>query len=250
MSPRTDPVPAAALDASPTAIETVFDTLVADIMRGTYPPGSRLPAERELSRLLGASRPTLREALRRLSEWNLVSARRGSGIVVREMREWTLEAVPAYLRHARPGPGRPAIAALAADVLLLRRGLLVDTLRLFGSRIPAGGTAAARAHAERAWQARDDGATFATEDFQIIRSLAEAAEALPAVWMVNRVARVYLDIARTLSGAITPPAEYPEVYGRVFDHIDRGDTDAAVSELDSYLVRHDEKLLALLRGMT
>ena len=84
-----------------TAIENVFETLLADIVRGTYVAGSRLPAERELARILGASRPTLREALRRLGEYNLVEPRRGSGVVVRPWREWSLEVLPGYLRYAK-----------------------------------------------------------------------------------------------------------------------------------------------------
>src|SRR5690606_17944134 len=135
-------------EPSPTAIEVVFEALVADIVSGTYAPGSRLPAERELARRVGASRPTLREALRRLDEWNMVAARRGSGIVVREMREWMIEALPAYLRHGRPGPEGPGPAQLAADILLLRRLTMVDMMRLMAGRVPAGGTAPAREHAE------------------------------------------------------------------------------------------------------
>jgi GntR family transcriptional regulator, negative regulator for fad regulon and positive regulator of fabA len=42
--------------------------LVTDILNGTFPPGSNLPAERELSIQLGVTRPTLREALRRYGE--------------------------------------------------------------------------------------------------------------------------------------------------------------------------------------
>jgi GntR family transcriptional regulator, transcriptional repressor for pyruvate dehydrogenase complex len=232
-----------------TQIDTVFDALVADIVRGTYPPGSRLPAERELSRMLGASRPTLREALRRLDEWNLVSARRGSGIVVREMRDWMIEVLPVYLRHARPGPERPAISSLTADMLLLRRFILVELLRALAGRVPPSGTAAARAHAERAWQARGDAYGFASEDFQIIRALAEAAGSLPAMWMVNRLSAVYLDIARNLAGAIAPPPEYPEVYERMLRHIEAGDHDAAAREIGSYLERHDQRLIAALEGM-
>ena len=38
-----------------TAIESVLEALLADIMRGTYPPGARLPAERELRRLTAGS---------------------------------------------------------------------------------------------------------------------------------------------------------------------------------------------------
>jgi len=235
--------------AASTQIELVFDALVADIVRGTYPPGTRLPAERELSRMLGASRPTLREALRRLDEWNLVSARRGSGIVVREMRDWMIDVLPVYLRHAPLGPDHPGVARLAADMLLLRRSVVVDLVRALAGRIPAGGTAAARSHAERAWQLRGDSHAFASEDFQIIRALAEAAGSHPAVWMLNRLSAVYLEIARHLTGATSPPSEYPEVNERMLRLIDEGAFDDAARELDGYFERHDRRLLAALEGI-
>ncbi|HLU64855.1 MAG TPA: GntR family transcriptional regulator [Kofleriaceae bacterium] len=244
--PELSPPP---LASEPSSAEgAVFDALVADIVRGTYPPGSRLPAERELARILGASRPTLREALRRLDEWNMVEARRGSGIVVREVREWMIEALPAYLRHARPGPDRPTVAQLAADILLLRRLSMVDMLRMMAGRVPAGATQVAREHAERAWSARGDAYRFAEQDFQVIRALAEAARSLPAMWMINRIAGVYLDIARSLAGALSPPEDYLEVYGRVLDAVDRGDGDGAARELDAYLERHDTRLFGALGG--
>ena len=89
-----------------TAIDAVFETLLKNIVGGTYPSGTRLPAERELSRQLGASRPTLREALRRLGEWNLVEPRRGSGVVVRSYRDWSIEVLAAYLQYGKPEIGR------------------------------------------------------------------------------------------------------------------------------------------------
>ena len=96
------PVSSSTLPATATAVEAVVEALLAEILRGNFPPGTRLPAEREMARLLGASRPTLREALRRLGEWNLVEPRRGSGIVVRPRSEWTIEVLPAFLRYGRP----------------------------------------------------------------------------------------------------------------------------------------------------
>src|SRR5262245_36760810 len=137
-----------------TAIETVFEALLADIVRGTYPAGARLPAERELARMLGASRPTLREALRRLGEWQLVEPRRGSGVVVRPLREWSIEVLPAYLRYARPGPNQPTIARMLLDLLALRRAIFRDVIKLVGPRMKPGATLQARAALARAWAAR------------------------------------------------------------------------------------------------
>ena len=52
------------------------------ILEGRYADGERLPAERELAHHFDASRSTVREALRRLEETNLVSRRVGSGTFV------------------------------------------------------------------------------------------------------------------------------------------------------------------------
>ena len=51
---------------------------------GEYPPGSRLPAERELSELFGVSRPTIREAVIALESQGRVNVKTGSGVYVGE----------------------------------------------------------------------------------------------------------------------------------------------------------------------
>src|SRR6478672_7349150 len=77
----------------------LFERMLRDIVSGVYTSGTRLPPERDLAITLGASRPTLREVLRRLSEWGLVEIRHGSGVAVRPRRDWSLRALPAYLRY-------------------------------------------------------------------------------------------------------------------------------------------------------
>src|SRR3954451_4620601 len=121
-----------------TAIDAVFERLLADIVKGTYAAGTRLPAERELARQLGASRPTLREALRRLGEWNLVEPRRGSGVVVRPYRDWSIEVIAAYLRYGKPEPGQPTIGRILIDLLSVRRGVVLEVIKVTASRIPKG----------------------------------------------------------------------------------------------------------------
>ncbi|HEY0790428.1 MAG TPA: FadR/GntR family transcriptional regulator [Chthoniobacterales bacterium] len=52
------------------------------IVNGEFPSGSRLPAERELARQFGVSRPSLREALIALEVEGYVDVRPGSGVLV------------------------------------------------------------------------------------------------------------------------------------------------------------------------
>ena len=60
----------------------VARALRKDIVDGVYPVGSQLPTEHELCERFSVSRYTVREALRRLREDNLVSSRPRAGTVV------------------------------------------------------------------------------------------------------------------------------------------------------------------------
>jgi len=56
----------------------------SSIRSGTWPPGARLPAERDLVRTFGVSRATIRQALADLARRGLVRRRQGSGTYVAE----------------------------------------------------------------------------------------------------------------------------------------------------------------------
>lgn len=60
----------------------IADQLRSLIAAGEFPPGSRLPAERDLAKRFGVSRPTLREALIALEVEGYVVVRPGAGILV------------------------------------------------------------------------------------------------------------------------------------------------------------------------
>ncbi len=60
----------------------VARTLRKEIVDGVYPVGSQLPTEHELCQRFSVSRYTVREALRRLREDNLVSSRPRAGTMV------------------------------------------------------------------------------------------------------------------------------------------------------------------------
>lgn len=59
--------------------------LIDDITSGRYPVGALLPTEHELSAHFGVSRHTVREAIRRLSEFGLVTRQPGVGTRVRAL---------------------------------------------------------------------------------------------------------------------------------------------------------------------
>lgn len=131
--------------------EEIHRQLISDIRDGRYPVGGRLPPELELCTTFGASRHTVREAIRRLTEQGLIARRAGAGtIVLRRTRSGgftqQISAIPDLLAYVKDAQLEVLeardIRASAQEALLLRcrRGRpwhrLVALKHLRGARKP------------------------------------------------------------------------------------------------------------------
>lgn len=67
--------------------EEIVEQLRELILTGQYPPGAKLPPERELAKRLGVNRASLREALKKLEHLGLVRIRQGDGTRVQNFME-------------------------------------------------------------------------------------------------------------------------------------------------------------------
>lgn len=76
-------------DASAPRYKAIYEALLEGIRSGVYPVGSLLPPELELCRLYDASRHTIREAVRMLTESGIVSRRAGVGTRVETTKATT-----------------------------------------------------------------------------------------------------------------------------------------------------------------
>ena len=107
------------LPGTPRRYQQIAQHLADRIDGGAYAEGSRLPAERDLSRELDVSRTTLREALIALELMNYVEIRTGSGIYVLPVSARRAAETPVAANE--PGPlevlelRRVIEGALAAD---------------------------------------------------------------------------------------------------------------------------------------
>ena len=213
--PKPDPNPTTAIDA-------VFEKLLADIVGGVYPAGSRLPAERELSRQLGASRPTLARgaAPARRVEPRRAAPRLGRRrAAVSRLVDRGDRGVPA-VRQARGRASRRS-AGSCIDMLAVRRAVVLEVIKLTASRIPKGGTARrARRDGARVVDARHAAATRARTS-RSCAQIAEAARFTPGLWLLNRIAKLWLDAASELHFAVQPPDDYVAVHTQVL-RPDRG----------------------------
>jgi DNA-binding FadR family transcriptional regulator len=102
----------------PSRSEQLSAELRDAILRGDYPPGDRLPAERDLALRWGVARGTVREAVAVLLQLGLVESRRGGGgVVVRPLED----ASTLVLRHLMVLDGVPNLPIIGEflDVLEL-----------------------------------------------------------------------------------------------------------------------------------
>ena len=81
---------------NPRIYRQIADQLKTLIDNKEFPPGSRLPAERELASQLQVSRASVREALIALEVIGLVDVKVGNGVIVREQ--------PATVQQPNPEP--------------------------------------------------------------------------------------------------------------------------------------------------
>ncbi|OBF93337.1 GntR family transcriptional regulator [Mycobacterium sp. 852002-51163_SCH5372311] len=125
--------------------EQVFEQIAADVLSGEMRPGEALPSERRLATVFGASRPAVREGLKRLSAASLVEVRHGGVTTVRDFRRHAgLDLLPRLLfRDGELDPAvfrsilearlriGPKVAELAAEYHGPELGgLLEDSLRV------------------------------------------------------------------------------------------------------------------------
>ena len=109
--------------------EEIAEQLRSLILTGQYPPGSKLPPERELSKRLRVNRASLREALKKLEHLGLVRIRQGDGTRVQNFMETGgIELV----QHLLPLAG--AKPELIRDLLEFRRIIGRELARLAAAR--------------------------------------------------------------------------------------------------------------------
>jgi GntR family transcriptional repressor for pyruvate dehydrogenase complex len=96
-------------------VEAVMRQMETALLDGTWPPGTRLPAERVLAEQYAVARNTVREAIQRLAARGLLQSRRGAGVYATDQ-----------LRAGIASPWGQLVAdhpALRDDILEFRRVL-------------------------------------------------------------------------------------------------------------------------------
>jgi len=186
-----------------TRVDACADQLRAAILDGTFRPGSRLPAERDLAERLQVTRVTLRGALARLAARGLVRAHQGRGTTVCDYQESGGPDLIGELlgQHS-------ARVAIARDLLAVRRALAQVVLERIAEVRPDPAAVQAQVAAFEADVTRGaDSTALAAADIRILRALLKGTCSPVLQLCLNPILRVLQGSAELRSALYENPRE-------------------------------------------
>lgn len=142
----------------------VVDQLKEQILTGRWQPGDKIPGEMELTRILGVSRLSVREAIQRLAGMGILTVRRGEGTFVTEMlpQEYFNALLPMLMLEE----------ADLSEILEFRAMMEIQSVRLAAQRASQEDISALKAIYRRMEQRQEDSEAFAREDLNFHTAIA------------------------------------------------------------------------------
>ena len=218
----------------PQLVHAVIDAIQERISLGRYQTGHRLPSEDQLTRELGVSRTTIREAIRILSHVGLLDVRQGDGTYVLEASP-SDEPLTQRLRRST-----------ALEVYEARRPLELETARLAAARRSEADVARLYELLKRREHERARGDHEAMVDADIALHTAVAAASGNGV--LADLFRTFASVLRPTIADVVQDPDLPDtgaLHRALVDAIAKSDVAEAVAATDRLL----EADAAVLRRM-
>jgi DNA-binding FadR family transcriptional regulator len=233
--------------ARATAATACADALRGHILRGDFPPGDRLPAERELCAQLGVSRITLRSALATLAAERLIDVRPGSGAVVADyLHTAGPELLAAWLAMAASDDGAVAIA----DLLAIRRALarvVLERLERQADKRSIAGIRDAVDELAAVVAAGAVSAAIARADLNVTRAILTAIESPVLQLCMNPIATVVMTLTPLRDAIYAQPEENVAGYRQLLALLAERRREGLADAVSAILEDNDERTLRRLR---
>ncbi len=197
------------------------ESLIKAILDGSFPIGSKLPGERKLAEMLGVTRPTLREALRRLERDGWFTVQHGKATVVNDYwKDGRMNILSTLVQHATDLPKN-----FVANLLQVRADMAPSYMREALRHNPAQVVALfAKADA-----LPDTGDAFAVFDWHIHHELTIASQNPIYTLILNGFAGFYEQMAGLYFASETARQRSCQFYATMLDIAQR----QAVDEVET-----------------
>jgi GntR family transcriptional regulator, transcriptional repressor for pyruvate dehydrogenase complex len=214
-----------------TTSEEVISQLREMIHRGELRPGDRLPPERDLAKLLGVSRPTLRAGIRSLAAVGVLHSRQGAGtFVVKADGPPSLDSSPLRLMASLHG-------FTSAEMFEARMSLEMAVAGLAAERATGDQMASMSEEVAGMFASLDDPEQFLVHDMRFHQTVAAASGNRILTSLMNMVATILFDTRIKTVKRATDLKESAEMHRAVYRAIRERNTEAARAAMREHLER-------------
>ena len=217
-------------ERSGTTTEEVIFQLREMIHRGELRAGDRLPPERDLAKLLGVSRPTLRDGIRSLAAVGVLQPRRGAGtFVVKSEGSPALDSNPLRLMASLHG-------FTPAEMFEARKSLEMAIAGLAAERATGDQLASMSEEIAEMFATLDDPEQFLVHDMRFHQTVAAASGNRILTSLMNMVATILFDVRSKTVKRAKDLKESAEMHRTIYRAIRKRDAEAASEAMRDHLV--------------
>lgn len=224
--------------------DDITEKILQRILQERLLPGDKLPPERELAIQFNTNRNTLREAIRNLQTLNLVEARQGDGLNVKDFREkGEINLLPHFLKDVKSFEERLVVVE---DLLEFRAILLVHVVRRLASRGSQEQFAEMNALVEFQRLHHNDAEARVRADLALSQVMVKASGSLALRWLFNTFAKVYEGIVLEFPMLFVFTEDYPTALSEVLRLAQDGNAEEAADRMERHLAASDRLILNVL----
>src|ERR687893_1153625 len=213
-----------------TTSEEVISQLREMIHRGDLRPGDRLPPERDLAKMLGVSRPTLRAGIRSLAAVGVLQSRQGAGtFVVKADGPPSLDSSPLRLMASLHG-------FTSAEMFEARQALEMAVAGLAAERATGDQMATMAEEITGMFASLDDPEQFLVHDMRFHQTVAAASGNRILTSLMNMVATILFDVRIKIVKQARDLKESAEMHRQIYRAIRERNPEAASQAMRAHLV--------------
>ena len=213
-----------------TTSEEVITQLREMIHRGELRPGDRLPPERDLAKLLGVSRPTLRAGIRSLAAVGVLQSRQGAGtFVVKADGPPSLDSNPLRLMASLHG-------FTSAEMFEARQSLEMAVAGLAAERATSEQMATMAEEIAGMYASLDEPEQFLFHDMRFHQTVAAASGNRILTSLMNMVATILFDARSKTIKRAKDLKESAEMHRKIYRAIREHNSEAAREAMRDHLM--------------
>jgi GntR family transcriptional repressor for pyruvate dehydrogenase complex len=217
-------------DRRGTTSEEVISQLREMIHRGDLRPGDRLPPERDLAKLLGVSRPTLRAGIRSLAAVGVLQSKQGAGtFVVKSEGPPSLDSSPLRLMASLHG-------FTPVEMFEARKSLEMAVAGFAAERATADHLATMSEEIAGMYASLDDPEQFLIHDMRFHQTVAAASGNRILTSLMNMVAQILFDMRRKTVNRARDLRESAEMHRQIYRAIRDRNPEAASLAMHEHLM--------------